>query len=509
MHHNSSTISTSTSNTAASTSGLTTSTMAKAMSNSARSYLIDGDDDDDFVYDDYDEDIARQDIDAVLDEEEHNKETLTLPPMHISESSHKTYPKNTINKCQSSAIDYTSGLINVLPEEMIMHIMSYLEPNSVFNFACSHGRYWTMFCSPRDFGREHLWVRMKKNYLPLKTPKDHVVDKNVRQCIKKVMELAPHFVHEYNTCLNESLNNSRTVDAPKAVFFSSTYALRAWPCVARWNLGGQGAFLSAVWRELGLAISELQLQHWNAIDTAHQKARARQSLQATHARALELNKEHGLRRKQEKLISKQRKDQYYTGAQKSAFNTVAPSTVLSARHATFNPATVTSSTCVGLNDKQLKAVLKHHGETQVRTGEIAEQRRTRLQLFLVLKESTKRNAAEDTSSAGQPHHLPSDAPVPLAITDVLPVDAASPSPLVPVDNNQKRGSTNVASTPATRPKKRSHLLNLSPSTTTATEPKKRGRPPKSFSSTTAESPTAKRRRIQEVAHDSTQAMCVK
>jgi len=79
-----------------------------------------------------------------------------------------------------------------------------------------------------------------------------------------------------------------------------------------------------------------------------------QTSQQSHARALELQKEHGKLRQQEKAISKKRWDEYRTGAAKTAFaDSIEPSAPASMTD--FNPATVTAEIALTLKGKNLAA----------------------------------------------------------------------------------------------------------------------------------------------------------
>ncbi len=349
---------------------------------------------------------------------------------------HPVQPTNvTALPMYTTAIE---GSILSLPVEILEHIMMFsrTSPLELYSFAASHPILWAIYCNWR-FTAQHITVLSKKTYL-----KGAEIDPRANAAkvlIKHLIEQAPDFVHEFNTCLNESINSSHTAYAPKSTYFCWTYAGRAWLSVARWNLGGCGALALALFRELGLPISSTLEAKCAAIDKAHQNAQIRQTSHEGKARYSELQKEHRKQRQEERKLSAAKQDEYRMGKQKTAFDilpepcktsSASPVTVLPSvhrhhrqLHLALDPTTLSADNVKTVKGKALVAALKYFNLPVKYTGEKADDQRERLHTHLMTHIATAPTLPSVPSLA--PPLPSSETPPPPPLSLALPPSAAA------------------------------------------------------------------------------------
>jgi len=363
----------------------------------------------------------------------------------------------TITTISTTTPNSTPTSIFHLPDELLLPIMRYIvEPPAItpklrkkqhkylFCFASQHRVFWRIFCDP-SFVTYHNFVRGKKDYLHMTCPRDHIVVAAVLHRINLLLERAHEFVHEYHTCINEAINSWRTKDVPKSIFFGSTYIERTWLSVLRWNLGGPGAALAAIWRQLGLSITSVEQSHFDQMDKRLHDDRTRQSSQAHHTRTLELAQERGELRKEEIHVSKEKRDEYRTANNKTALFANVSSSHQRGRHQqpARDPATLTPAEASSVKGAELKRVMRHFNLPIKIMGETADGQRKRLKLYLEKRASGNSPAADSAVAPSAP------GPSPLPETSTLPSSASlspstssssssSPSSPAPSSSSHKR-----------------------------------------------------------------------
>ncbi len=132
----------------------------------------------------------------------------------------------------------------------------------------------------------------QKQHLRISSPNDPLLPQ-VEEAKTIILSLTSHaasFVHDYNTCLNESFNSSWTKDVPKHWSFPLTYSSCCCFSLLRQNLGPGGA-LCAIWRALGLQVSAPLQHHAQLEDKRWEKDRKRKCSKEFHKRERELQRQ--------------------------------------------------------------------------------------------------------------------------------------------------------------------------------------------------------------------------
>lgn len=168
-----------------------------------------------------------------------------------------------------------------------------------------------------------------------------------KSLITKIIEKAKKFVHPYHTCYNESLNHSRTVDAPKSHIYYS-YEGRASLAPLRWNFG-PGTSLSMIFDELGLVYDKSIKQYFQLLDKRAKNEQKRKKSLEYKKRQIEIQKNRTIDRKKEKELS-QKKNDYYLDLSQKTTNPIDQ---------TLNPYPTVDSLEV-MKGKELIKLFHHH-----------------------------------------------------------------------------------------------------------------------------------------------------
>ncbi len=271
----------------------------------------------------------------------------------------------------------SSSLLS-LPDELLLHIMSFvprskddvslLQPHKYFfSLASTCTRLYVLSKDP-TFHHHRAFRLARKQHLRISSPNDPLLPqvKEAKAIILSLTSRAASFVHDYNTCLNESFNSSRTKDVPKHRSFPSTYSSRCCFSLLRQNLGPGGA-LCAIWRALGLQVSAPLQHHAQLEDKRREKDRKRKSSKEFHKRERELQRQEIQQKERERKKSKRKGDEYLDWHQKTtqppwdSLPTMSAPTSASASGSSSRFSSLTPAMVPSLSGAALDAALRQCG----------------------------------------------------------------------------------------------------------------------------------------------------